>query len=80
MVRPEFPVTVISVMCRRAIGRIDTVLSLRITLINISSIVINVGFGVRGISRNIVTRGRLLLTFVVDAIADILLGKIWHTS
>lgn len=67
-------------MCWWAIGRIDTVLSLRITLINISSIVINVRFGVWGISRNIVTRGRLLLTFVVDTIADILLGKIWHTS
>lgn len=67
-------------MCRWAVRRIDAVLSLRIALINVSSVVINVRFGVWGISRNIVTRGRLLLTFVVDAIADILLGKIWHTS
>lgn len=80
VVGPEFPVTVISVMCRWAIGRIDTVLSLRVTLINISSIVINVRFSVWGVSRNIVTWGRLLLAFVVDTIADLLMGKIWHTS
>lgn len=80
MVRPEFPVTVISVMCRWVTQRIDTILSLCVTLINVSSVVINVRFGVRGISRNIVTGGRLLLIFVVDTIPDVLLGKIRHAS
>lgn len=80
MVGAEFPVPLVPVMRRGAVGGVDTVLPLRVTLINVSSVVVNIRFSVGGVSRNIVVRGRLLLVFVEDAAAGVLVGQVWHAA